>query len=59
MGIKWLAIFFVMRPALVGEIDFRVPRLLTSGLRERDPLETGLFLLQAARMDPRYMCSAR
>ena len=47
MGIKWLAIFFVMRPSLVDAIDFRIPGSLTAGLRaalsERDPLETGLF----------------
>jgi hypothetical protein len=50
MGARWLAIFTVMQPELIGEMNLRLPASMISELREtlngRDPLETGRFFLK-------------
>ncbi len=47
MGARWIAIFSVMRPELIGEMNLRLPAAMILGLRAslngRDPIETGRF----------------
>jgi len=47
MGARWLCIFNVFRPQLIGEMHLRLPLAMIAGLRSslngRDPLETGRF----------------
>lgn len=47
MGVRWLAIFTVFRPQLIGKMNLRLPATMISGLRAslngRNPIETGTF----------------